>query len=44
MFHLKVTKNFFTLLMAEHWNRLPREVMGMFLSGDIKNSPGCVPV
>lgn len=44
MFHLKVTKTFFTLLMAEHWNRLPREVMGVFLSGDIQNSAGCAPV
>jgi len=26
-FHLTMRKNFFTLKMAEHWNRLPREVV-----------------
>jgi len=27
-FHVNVKKNFFTLRMTEHWNRLPREVVG----------------
>jgi len=26
-FHLNVSKNFFTLWVTEHWNRLPREVV-----------------
>ncbi|KGL77442.1 hypothetical protein N309_00709, partial [Tinamus guttatus] len=26
-FHLHVRKNFFTLSVTEHWNRLPREVV-----------------
>jgi len=26
-FHLKMRKNFFTLRVMEHWNRLPGEVM-----------------
>ncbi|KFZ62182.1 hypothetical protein N321_02533, partial [Antrostomus carolinensis] len=24
-FHLNMRKNFFTVRMSEHWNRLPRE-------------------
>ena len=26
-FHLNMRKNFFTLRMTEHWDRLPREVV-----------------
>ncbi|KAJ7410403.1 hypothetical protein BTVI_53641 [Pitangus sulphuratus] len=33
---------FFTLRVAEHWNRLPN--CGVSLSGDIQNLPGHVPV
>jgi len=33
-FHLNMRKNFFTLRVTEHWNRLPRELVSF--SGDIK--------
>ncbi|KFV73780.1 hypothetical protein N308_13005, partial [Struthio camelus australis] len=26
-FRLNLRKNFFTVMVAEHWNRLPREVV-----------------
>ena len=27
-FHINMRKNFFTVMVTEHWNRLPREVLG----------------
>ncbi|KAJ7397790.1 hypothetical protein BTVI_132157 [Pitangus sulphuratus] len=35
-FHWNVSKNFFTVQMTEHWNRLSREVVGSSLTGDIQ--------
>jgi len=43
-FHVKMRKNLLTLTVMEHWNRLPRGVVGVFFSGDIQNLPGRVPV
>jgi len=34
-FHLNMRKNFFTVTMTEHWNRLLKEIVG---------SPGHLPV
>jgi len=29
MFHLNMRKNFFTLRVTEHWNRMPRELVDL---------------
>jgi len=43
-FHLNMRKNFFTLRVMEHWNRLPQRGCGFSFSVDIQNLPGCSPV
>lgn len=39
-FHMNMRKNFFTLRVTEHWDRLPREAG--FFSGDIQDLSGCL--
>ena len=41
-YHTNMRKMLLTLRLTEHWNSLPREVVS--LSGDIQNTPVCVPV
>ncbi|KAJ7398269.1 hypothetical protein BTVI_126902 [Pitangus sulphuratus] len=44
-FHLNMRKNLFALRVAEHWNRLPRDIVeSESLFRDIPNPPGRVPV
>jgi len=43
-FCTNIRQNFFTVRAMEHWNRLPREVSGVFFPGDIQDLPGCLPV
>jgi len=40
-FHINMWKNF-TVRVAEHWNRLPRETEISFY-GDFQDTPGCFP-
>ncbi|GAB0178056.1 mitochondrial enolase superfamily member 1 [Grus japonensis] len=41
-FHLNMRKNFFTVRVTEHWNRLPQR--GVSFSGDTQNPSGRDPV
>jgi len=43
-FQLNMRKNFFTLRVMEHWNRMPRRSCGVSFSGDIQDLPGQGPV
>jgi len=35
-FHTNMRKNFFMVVVTEHWNRLPREVFRVSFHGDIQ--------
>lgn len=43
-FHLNMRENFCTLREGEPWNRLPREAVGSYFSGDFQNLTGHHPV
>jgi len=43
-FRLNMRKNFFSLRVMEHWNRLPQGGCGVSFSGDIQDPPGQGPV
>jgi len=42
--HINMKKNFFTVRVPEHWNRLPREVAGSTSLETFQNLPGHAPV
>ena len=39
MFHTNMQRNFFTVRVTEHWNRLPREVVDSPSLGIVKTHP-----
>ncbi|KAJ7411396.1 hypothetical protein WISP_102740 [Willisornis vidua] len=41
-FHLNMSKNFFTVQVAKHWNRLPREVVESPSREIFKNCPDTI--
>ncbi|KFV84810.1 hypothetical protein N308_11140, partial [Struthio camelus australis] len=41
-FHLNMRKNFFTVRVTEHWNRLPREVVESPLLEIFKTRPDVI--